>query len=102
MGEYADMAIDDMLAEDEYYLRNCGMDEYGEPIMAPFGRIRRRKDRHNPRRSMKECQFCGKFPLFFHEYEKDKWMLAEWNENNRPVRHVCKLKERLNSARFSR
>lgn len=107
MGEYADMAIDAMLSEDEYALRNDGMDDYGEPLWSPFytpperrrSRKQRRRDRQRARKSMRECQFCGKYPLFFHEERPHKWILAEWNDENRPVRHVCKLKERFNNVR---
>lgn len=59
----------------------------------------KRRDKRRKKNSMMECKFCKKFPLFFHEYEKYKWILAEWDEENKPVRHVCKLKERLNNVR---
>ena len=97
MGEYADMAIDAMLSQDEYYFASDGLDDFGEPVYSPFRYNRR--DKRRAKRAMRECQFCQKFPLFFHEERPNKWILAEWNDENRPIRHVCKLKRRLNAIR---
>lgn len=55
-----------------------------------------RKDRMRPQRSMRECGTCGKYPLFFYEEEPYKWILAEWNDEHRPIRHSCKMKRKFN------
>jgi hypothetical protein len=90
MGEYADMAIDDMLAYDEYYLNHDGMDYDGEPIPAVFsGR------RHRKRPRILTCSVCGAKPLFWLE-EDGKWYLGDFDEDDEEVRHVCKMKDKFN------
>lgn len=89
MGEWADTFIDRIL-------------DRGYSLTPVRSKKQKRRDRQRKAKSaMRTCQFCEKSPLFFHEYEKDKWILAEWDENNLPIRHVCKLKERFNRVRFS-
>ncbi len=104
MGDFADMAIEESLNAWEYmelHPEEFHWTDLDGGFFRQTKRHRRRKDRRRHTGSMRECQFCGKFPLFFHEYEENKWMLAEWNEENKPIRHVCKLKERFNRVRSS-
>lgn len=57
---------------------------------------KRRKDRRRKKNSFSKCKICNKYPIFVHEEEPYKWILAEWNDENRPVKHVCKLKGNFN------
>lgn len=84
MGEYADMAIDDALAYDDYLFDNPEEEDYfAGPVI-----VRRRKRKPKYR----TCSICGKFPLYFEETSPNLWILAEFNDENKLVRHVCKMK----------
>jgi hypothetical protein len=88
MGEWADEALNQAIVNGWF-----------DP--EPRGRKQKRRDRQRAAKAtMRNCRFCNKYPLFFHEERPHVWILAEWNEENKPVRHVCKLKERFNRVRF--
>lgn len=70
MGEYADMAIDDMLAIDEYSLD--GMGDYWSPFYN-VGRFTRQGPKS------KTCKNCGKTGLYWKADENGRWYLEEYN-----------------------
>lgn len=94
MGEYADMAIDSMLAEDEYALTSGGYDEYGEPIYSPFDGFRFPSGRV---RYFKKCKYCGKLGLHWNKYE-GKWRLFDYDEDEEEILHTCRLKDKLHGS----
>jgi hypothetical protein len=82
MGEYADYAIDDMLAYDEYMLEHAYELHWTE-VDSPF---RSRYDRPR-RRQFKVCQTCGAHGLRWGIHE-DRWALEERDGSL----HACKFK----------
>ena len=76
MGEFADYAIDDMLAYDEAIMAGH-IDDPDD--WSPFYNIRRRQ--------FKVCKVCGQSGLRWGIHE-DHWAL----ENRDGSRHVCKFK----------
>jgi hypothetical protein len=81
MGEYADMAIDDMLALDEYELQYP--DEF-EPDYPGGVFCRRRKA------TTKTCNHCGETGLVWFKNDEDKWRLHEYSiEEEEFVQHLC-------------
>lgn len=89
MGEFADMAIDEMLSMDEYELQHP---EECDDTSGIFRRDRRRN-------KVLKCSVCGARPLFWLQ-EGNLWYLGDFDEDNDEVRHVCKLKERFNRVRL--
>jgi hypothetical protein len=90
MGEYADMAVDDMLN---------GHWEDDDSDFEPSDGFR--FPRHDRRRKkVLSCSVCGAKPLFWLE-EDGKWYLGDFDEEDDEIRHVCKLKKRFNNVRFS-
>ena len=56
--------------------------------------------RHDKRRHrVLRCPVCNKGPLRFLEESTDEWYLGEFDEDNRLVRHVCKMKKFGKSTR---
>lgn len=94
MGEYADAAIDDMLAYDEYLLENADRIDDPDLIWSPFYRKDRRRNR------VLSCPICGAKPLYWLE-EDGKWYLGDYDEYEDEVRHVCSMKGRLNAFKRS-
>ena len=90
MGEYADMAIDDMLSMDEYEFLHPEEFE-GEPS-DQWGTFRR-----GPR--PKTCKYCGKKGLFWGKQENGQWRLEDYSpEENEFFVHSCKER---NSWKFN-
>lgn len=89
MGEYADMAIDDMLSYDEYLLQHPDEDDDPDMGWSPFTRFRR--DRR--RKKILKCQICGQSGLHWLN-EDGKWYLGDYDIDNdfEETRHVCKMK----------
>lgn len=51
------------------------------------------RPRHDKvRHRVLRCPTCGKGPLRFLEDPTDVWYLAEFDEDNKLTRHVCKLR----------
>jgi uncharacterized protein YbaR (Trm112 family) len=58
------------------------------------------KPKHDRRRhKVLACPTCGKKPLYFEEEFTNNWILAEFDENNKLVRHVCKMKFGVRAGR---
>jgi hypothetical protein len=86
MGEYADMAIDDMLAMDEYELRYP--EEFEHELPDEWGTFRRFRSGPRP----KTCKYCGEFPLFWEKTEEG-WRLADIDiETDEMIIHTCKMR----------
>lgn len=51
------------------------------------------RPKHDRRRhKILACPTCGKKPLYFQEESSNNWILAEFDENNKLTRHVCKMR----------
>lgn len=79
MGQYSDNAVDAVA----YFRKFLGRTH------------KKRKDRRRHTKMLKVCEYCGKYPTFFHETARDKWIMAEYADDNSIVQHVCKMKDRL-------
>jgi hypothetical protein len=94
MGEYADMAIDSMLAADEYYLDNFGEYDDGEPCFSPFTR------RRGPQ--PKTCRSCGKTNLLW-ERNDFRWYLVQYDHELDEFKpHQCSHSFKSRIGRSSR
>lgn len=80
MGEYADMAIDDMLSIDEWELNNPWEVE-------PDSGVFRRNIYHKPQ--PKTCRHCGQTGLVWAQID-GKWRLHDYSEEEDDlVQHLC-------------
>jgi hypothetical protein len=77
MGQHSDNAV-------AYFRKNLGRTKG------------KRKDKVRNTRMLKVCESCGHFPTFFHEVVQDQWILAQYNDKNEIIKHVCKMKALFN------